>query len=305
MKASWQTSRRAVLGGLVSLPFAAKLANAQVSPITRTISSTGEQLPVIGMGSWITFNVGGDAHLRDARAEVLRAFFDRGGRVIDCSPMYGSSAEVIGHGLEKLGPPPQLFAASKLWTWLQSDGPEQMEEQRAAWGVERFDLLQVHNLLNWDGHLETLKQWKAEGRVRYLGITTSHGSRHDEMEAVMQSQPLDFVQFTYNILDREAEERLLPLAADRGQAVLVNRPFRQKALIRHVEGHPLPDWAAEFGATTWPQFLLKFIVAHPAVTCVIPATSRADHMAENMAVLSGPLPDQALRRRMVDYVESL
>jgi diketogulonate reductase-like aldo/keto reductase len=301
----WQTSRRAVLGGLAALPLAGRLATAQEAPITRTIPSSGEELPVIGMGSWITFNVGRDARLRDARAEVLRAFFDRGGRVIDCSPMYGTSAEVIGYGLEKLGRPPQLFSASKVWTWLQSDGPEQMEEQRAAWGVERFDLLQVHNLLNWDGHLETLKQWKAEGRVRYLGITTSHGSRHDEMEAVMQSQPLDFVQFTYNILDREAEERLLPLAADRGQAVLVNRPFRQKALIRHVEGHPLPDWAAEFGATTWPQFLLKFIVAHPAVTCVIPATSRADHMAENMTALSGPLPDQALRRRMVDHVESL
>jgi len=301
----WQTSRRAVLGSLAALPLAGRLATAQEAPITRTIPSSGEELPVIGMGSWITFNVGRDARLRDARAEVLRAFFDRGGRVIDCSPMYGTSAEVIGYGLEKLGRPPQLFSASKVWTWLQSDGPEQMEEQRAAWGVERFDLLQVHNLLNWDGHLETLKQWKAEGRVRYLGITTSHGSRHDEMEAVMQSQPLDFVQFTYNILDREAEERLLPLAADRGQAVLVNRPFRQKALIRHVEGHPLPDWAAEFGATTWPQFLLKFIVAHPAVTCVIPATSRADHMAENMTALSGPLPDQALRRRMVDHVESL
>jgi diketogulonate reductase-like aldo/keto reductase len=305
MKSSWQTSRRTVLGGLAALPFAGHLATAQDAPITRVIPSSGEELPVIGMGSWITFNIGGDARLRDARAEVLRVFFDRGGSVVDCSPMYGSSAEVIGYGLEKLGRPPQLFAASKLWTWLQSDGPEQMEEQRAAWGVERFDLLQVHNLLNWDGHLETLKQWKAEGRVRYLGITTSHGSRHGEMEAVMQSQPLDFVQFTYNILDREAEERLLPLAADRGQAVLVNRPFRQKALIRHVEGHPLPDWASEFGARTWPQFLLKFIVAHPAVTCVIPATSRADHMAENMAVLSGPLPDQALRRRMVDYVESL
>ncbi|MPZ08684.1 MAG: aldo/keto reductase [Kiloniellaceae bacterium] len=303
---SWQTSRRAVLGGLATLPFAGPIARAiEDAPITRPIPSSGEALPVIGMGSWITFNVGGDQRLRDVRAEVLREFFARGGKLVDCSPMYGTSAEVIGYGLEKIGRPPQLFAASKVWTWWQSNGPEQTEEQRAAWGVERFDLMQVHNLLNWDGHLETLKAWKAEGRLRYLGITTSHGSRHGEMEEVMKSQPLDFVQLTYNILDREAEERLLPLAADRGQAVLVNRPFRQKALIRRFEGYPLPDWAVEIDAVNWPQFLLKFIVSHPAVTCAIPATSRPDHMAENMGALHGRLPEADLRRRMVAYVESL
>ena len=306
MNGSWTTSRRAVLGGLAALPFAGRLAHANLGvPILRTIPSSGERIPVVGMGSWITFNVGNDSRLRDARAEVLRAFFAQGGKVIDCSPMYGTSAEVIGYGLEKLGRASDTFAASKVWTWLQGDGPEQMEEQRAAWGVERFDLMQVHNLLNWDGHLETLKRWKDEGRLRYLGITTSHGRRHEEMEAVMKAEPLDFVQFTYNILDREAEQRLLPLAADRGQAVLVNRPFRQKALIRRFAGHPLPDWGAEFGAASWPQFLLKFAISHPAVTCVIPATSRADHMAENMGALFQPLPDAALRRRMVDYVESL
>ena len=294
-----------MLGGLTALPFANTIARAQGAPITRAIPSSGEEVPVIGMGSWITFNVGDDQDLRDQRAEVLREFFARGGKVIDCSPMYGSSAEVIGYGLQQLGRPPRLFAASKVWTWLKGDGPEQMAEQRAAWGVERFDLMQVHNLLNWDGHLETLTRMKEEGRIRYLGITTSHGSRHDEMAAVMKSQPLDFVQFTYNILDRAAEERLLPLAADRGQAVLANRPFRQKALIRRFEGQPLPGWAAEIGATTWAQALLKFVVAHPAVTCVIPATSRVDHMAENMAVLTGPLPDAALRRRMAADAESL
>ena len=305
MSKLWQPTRRAVLGGLVALPFAGRFARAQDRPITRAIPSTGEELPVIGMGSWITFNVGDDRRLRDDRAEVLRVFFERGGRVIDCSPMYGTSADVIGYGLEKLGRPPQLFSASKVWTWLQGDGPEQMAEQRGRWGVERFDLMQVHNLLNWDGHLETLRAAKEAGRLRYLGVTTSHGSRHAELEEVMKSQPLDFVQFTYNILDREAEERLLPLAAERGQAVLVNRPFRRKALIRRFEGHPLPDWAAEFDAASWPQFLLKYVVSHPAVTCAIPATSRADHMAENMGALYGRLPDAALRRRMVAYVESL
>lgn len=294
-----------MLGGLAALPFAGRLAEAQDAPLTRAIPSTGEAVPAIGMGSWITFNVGDDQALRDQRAEVLRAFFAHGGRVIDCSPMYGSSAATIGYGLEKLGRPQPLFAAEKVWTWWTSSGPEQMAEQRDAWGVERFDLVQVHNLLNREGHLETLAAWKEEGRIRYLGITTSHGSRHEEMEAVMKSRPLDFVQLTYNILDREAESRLLPLAADRGQAVLVNRPFRQKALIRHVERHPLPEWAAECGAATWPQFLLKFIISDPAVTCVIPATSRVDHMAENMAALGGPLPDAALRRRMADHAARL
>ncbi|WP_193367438.1 aldo/keto reductase [Pelagibius marinus] len=310
MSKAWLTSRRAVLGGLAALPFAGRLARAQGAPITRAIPSSGESIPVIGMGSWITFNVGDDRKLRDERAEVLREFFARGGKVIDCSPMYGTSAEVIGYGLkkleeEKLGRPPQLFSASKVWTWFQNDGPAQMAEQRAAWGVGKFDLMQVHNLLNWDGHLATLREMKAEGHIRYLGVTTSHGRRHDELEAVMKSQDLDFVQFTYNILDREAEQRLLPLAAERGQAVLVNRPFRRKDLIRRFEKHPLPDWAGEFGAANWPQFLLKFIVSHPAVTCAIPATSRADHMAENMDALYGRLPDAALRRRMVDYVENL
>lgn len=300
-----QTSRRAVLGGLAALPFAGRLARAADTPITRAIPATGEALPVIGMGSWITFNVGADRALRDARAEVLREFFARGGKVVDCSPMYGTSAEVIGYCLEKLGRPPQLFAASKVWTWLQGDGPGQMEEQRGRWGVERFDLMQVHNLLNWDGHLETLKRDKAEGRLRYLGITTSHGRSHGDLEAVMKSEPLDFVQFTYNILDRAVEERLLPLAADRGQAVLINRPFRRGSLIDRFAKHPLPDWAAEFDAVSWPQFLLKFVVSHPAVTCAIPATSRADHMAENMGALYGRLPDAELRRRMAAYVESL
>lgn len=306
MNRPWQTSRRAVLGALAALPFTGSFARAAGgAPITRAIPSSGEEIPVVGMGSWITFNVGDDPRLRGERAEVLRAFFARGGKVIDCSPMYGTSAAVIGYGLEKLGRPPQLFSASKVWTWMQGEGVTQMETQRRAWGVERFDLMQVHNLLNWEGHLETLRQMKAAGQLRYLGITTSHGRRHDELEAVMASQSLDFVQFTYNILDREAEARLLPLAAERGQAVLVNRPFRRKALIRQFEKHPLPDWAAEFDAVNWPQFLLKFIVSHPAVTCVIPATSRADHMAENMGALYGRLPNEALRWRMVDYVESL
>lgn len=281
------------------------LAAAPGPILTRSIPATGEALPVIGMGTWITFNVGADQKLRDQRVEVLRAFFERGGTVVDSSPMYGSSEEVIGYCLERLGRDRPLFSATKVWTWLTMMGEGQMAESRELWGVDRFDLMQVHNLLSWEGHLETLRAEKAAGRVRYIGITTSHGRRHEEFEAIMRAQELDFVQFTYNILDREAEARLLPLAQERGMAVLVNRPFRQGSLIDAVMRHPLPEWASEIGCENWAQFLLKFVVSHPAVTCVIPATSRVDHMTENMGALYGPLPDAALRARMIRYVEEL
>lgn len=281
------------------------LAAAPGPILTRSIPATGEALPVIGMGTWITFNVGADQKLRDQRVEVLRTFFERGGTVVDSSPMYGSSEEVIGYCLERLGRDRPLFSATKVWTWLTMMGEGQMAESRELWGVDKFDLMQVHNLLSWEGHLETLRAEKAAGRVRYIGITTSHGRRHEEFEAIMRAQELDFVQFTYNILDREAEARLLPLAQERGMAVLVNRPFRQGSLIDAVMRHPLPEWANEIACENWAQFLLKFVVSHPAVTCVIPATSRVDHMTENMGALYGPLPDAALRARMIRYVEEL
>ena len=272
---------------------------------TRPVPRTGERVPVVGMGSYVTFNVGDDPELLAQRTEVLRAFFAAGGGMIDSSPMYGTSEAAIGHCLDALGHPGGLFSATKVWTLFQGDGEEQMAASRRLWEVPRFDLMQVHNLLNTDGHLETMRAEREAGRVRYLGVTTSHGRRHGELARVMEREPLDFVQLTYNILDREAEARLLPLAADRGIAVIANRPFRRKALIRRFEGHPLPPWAGEIGARNWAQFLLKFIVSHPAITCVIPATSRVDHMEENMAVLRGPLPDAATRRRMVAYVEGL
>ncbi len=274
-------------------------------PLTRPIPSTGEQLPVIGLGSWITFNVGDDPELRDECAEVMRAFFTAGGRMIDSSPMYGSSQAVIGYGLRKLGKPSGLFSADKVWTSSESEGPEQIEHTRTRWGVPRLDLLQVHNLLGWESHLPRLRALKAEGRIRYVGITTSEGRRHDEMEAIMRRQPVDFTQVTYNILDREAEQRILPLAQDRGIAVIINRPFRQGDLIRQVQRHPLPAWAGELGAANWAQFLLKFIVSHPAVTCAIPATSQVAHVRENLDAAVGALPDPAMRRRMISYVEGL
>jgi diketogulonate reductase-like aldo/keto reductase len=300
-------SRRRMIGtiaaGVAGAVLGPVAALGQTAPLTRPIPSSGEHLPVLGLGSWITFNVGNDPELRHECTAVMRVFFNAGGRLIDSSPMYGSSQEVIGFGLRKLGRTGAVFSADKVWT--SSGGSAQIEESRSHWGIPRFDLLQVHNLLAWESHLPTLFAMKAEGRLRYVGITTSEGRRHDELEKIMASQPLDFVQVTYNVLDREVERRILPLAQDRGIAVIINRPFRQGDLIRSIEKQPLPSWAGEFGAAKWAQYLLKFIVSHPAVTCVIPATSQVAHIKENMGAGVGVLPDPAVRRRMIAYVEAL
>lgn len=280
-------------------------ACAAPTPIMRAIPSTGEKIAAMGLGSWITFNVGDDQVLRDECADVIAAFFAGGGRMIDSSPMYGSSQPVIGYGLEKLGRPQALFSADKVWTSSGDSGPAQIEQSRQFWGVQHFDLLQVHNLLAWEAHLDTLFAMKAQGKVRYVGISTSEGRRHDLFEEIMRKHPLDFVQLTYNIIDREAEARLLPLAAERGIAVIVNRPFQQGDLTQRLESEKLPDWAGEIGVASWAQFILKFILAHPAVTVIIPATSRVDHVRENLAAAGGPLPDEAMREKMAAYVQAL
>ncbi|WP_202307956.1 MULTISPECIES: aldo/keto reductase [unclassified Mesorhizobium] len=274
-------------------------------PETRPIPSSGERIPAVGLGTWITFNVGDDPLLRDECADVIAAFFASGGRMIDSSPMYGSSQAVVGHGLAKLGRADDVFSAEKVWTSSGRSGPAQIEQSRRFWGVPRFDLVQVHNLVAWNKHLPTLAEMKAAGRLRYFGITTSEGRRHDLLEEIMLSHPLDFVQLSYNIVDREAEKRLLPLAVERGIAVIVNRPFRQGALTRHLEDQQLPGWASEIGASSWAQFILKFILSHPAVTVAIPATTRVDHVRENIAAASGPFPDAAMRDRMAAYVRDL
>jgi diketogulonate reductase-like aldo/keto reductase len=235
----------------------------------------------------------------------MQAFFDYGGALIDSSPMYGSSEEVIGEGLKTLKNKDRLFAATKVWILGKKSGIRQMEASQQLWGVPRFDLMQIHNMLDWETHWETLKEWKAAGRVRYVGVTTSHGRRHEDLAKAMSKTPFDFVQFTYNLNDREVEQRLLPLAAEREMAVIINRPFDGGSLFRRVRGKSLPSWAAEFDCQNWAQYFLKFIVAHPAVTCAIPATSKVDHMIENMGAGFGRLPDAAMRRRMVDYFESL
>ena len=293
----------AAAGAAFALPGTAP--GATHAPVMRTVPSSGEAIPAVGLGTWITFNVGDDPVLRDECADVIAAFFAAGGRMIDCSPMYGSSQPVVGYGLERLGRPDTLFSAEKVWTSSPAGGPPQIERSRRFWGVPRLDLVQVHNLVGWEAHLETLFAMKADGQIRYVGITTSEGRRHDLFEEIMRAHPLDFVQLTYNVVDREAEERLLPLAAERGMAVIVNRPFRQGALTQRLEGEPLPDWAAEIGAETWAQFILKFILAHPAVTVAIPATTRVDHVRENMAAATGPLPDAATRERMAARVRDL
>jgi diketogulonate reductase-like aldo/keto reductase len=303
-------SRRAFLGALAGAGAAAVLGYgpstaAPAEALRRAIPATGELLPAIGMGTWITFDVGSDEALRDDRTEVLKTFFAMGGGVIDSSPMYGSSEAVIGYGLKRIANTGGLFAATKVWTPFTALGDGQRAHSRRLWGVERFDLMQVHNLLNWEGHLPRLLEDKARGRIRYVGVTTSHGRRHDVLERVMAEQPLDAVQFTYNIVDRAAEARLLPLAADRGLAVVINRPFRRGQLFEMFARHSLPAWADEIDCANWAQFFLKFIVSHPAVTCAIPATSRVQHMLQNMGALEGRLPDQPMRARMVRYVESL
>jgi diketogulonate reductase-like aldo/keto reductase len=274
-------------------------------PLTRRIPSSGEAIPLVGLGTWITFNVGNDLRARDACAEVVRAFFAHGGRLIDSSPMYGSSQPAIGHALGKLGHPSALFSAEKVWIGDGARGTAQMETSRAYWGVPRFDLMQVHNLLAWEDHLPRLLEMKARGQLRYVGITTSEGRRHGEIERVMKTQPIDFVQFTYNPVDREVEQRLLPLAAERRIAVLANRPFQAGALLRALQRHKLPGWAAELGCDGWAQAVLKFIVSHPAVTCAIPATSQVAHVVQNLGAARGPMPDAALRARIAGDIAAL
>jgi diketogulonate reductase-like aldo/keto reductase len=289
--------------GLAGLP--APGTSAARSVRRKPVPSGGEALPVIGMGTWITFNVGRDPVAREARTEVLRSFFELGGGLIDSSPMYGSSEEVVGYCLKRLGPQPGLFSATKVWTSSGAEGPSQIADSHRLWGIDRFDLLQVHNLLAWRSHLETLFAMKAEGKLRYVGITTSHGRRHRELEAIMGTQPLDFVQATYNPVDREVERRILPLAAERGIAFIANRPFQGGSLIDRVQRHSLPGWAAEIDCANWAQFLLKFTVSHPAVTCAIPATRRVEHMHENMGAATGTMPDGAMRARMAQHVAAL
>ena len=293
-----------VIGGAGVLPVTSAQPTNAPQVLTRPIPSSGEALPVIGLGSWITFNVGNDRMARAECTEVMRNFFASGGRMIDSSPMYGSAQDVIGDAVQQIKPA-RLFSADKVWIGSGERGPAQIEASRRLWRVPTFDLLQVHHLLAWEEHLPALFEMKRAGRLRYVGITTSEGRRHGEIVKIMASQPIDFVQVTYNVLDREVEQRILPLARERRIAVIANRPFRQGDLTQSLVRHRLPGWAAEIGCRTWAQALLKFIVANEAITCAIPATTSVAHVRENMQAGTGVLPDAALRRRMIADVEKL
>jgi diketogulonate reductase-like aldo/keto reductase len=273
--------------------------------IHKSIPSSGEALPVIGMGTWQTFHVGQDSAERAPLRDVLRVFFDRGGTLIDSSPMYAEAEQVTGDLVADLGEHERLFSATKVWTYGREAGIEQMRRSFQRMRVEQMDLMQIHNLRDWRVHLPTLRDWQAQGKIRYIGITTSNPNQYEDFAAVMRSEKLDFVQLNYDIMTRGAEDVLLPLAADRGMAVLVNRPFGGGNLFPKVRGQELPAWAADFDCVSWAQFFLKFVVSHPAVTCAIPATSNPRHAADNMGAGFGRLPDAGTRARMVRHLAEL
>ena len=308
MKKTEKCSRRqfiSLAGALGIGLFLPGITFATSAPIYKTILKTGEKLPVIGMGTSRTFDAGNDAELLLRLEEVTQTFFDMGGGMIDSSPMYGSSQEVIGQLLAKMKAEKNLFAATKVWIKGRQEGLEQMEKSRQQWGVKDFDLMQIHNLVDWQTHLESLKQMKADGKIRYIGITTSHGRYHDQLKELLKKHDFDFVQLSYNIANRDAESPLLSIAQERGIAVIVNRPYQRGDLFRKVKDRPLPSWAQEFDCSSWGQYFLKYVVSHPAVTCAIPATTKVKHMKDNMLAGRGRLPTARQRLKMLKYFESL
>lgn len=312
MKNVAKFSRRDFLGSAASL--AGALGVGLVLPgsvfaasgqIRKAIPKSGEKLSVIGMGTSRTFNANGDPELLARLQQVTQTFFDMGGGMIDSSPMYGSSQEVVGQLLPKVKGKKNLFAATKVWIDGKEDGIEQMERSRQLWGIKRFDLMQIHNLVDWETHLETLKQMKADGKIRYIGITTSHGRYHSRLKNILRKRNFDFVQLSYNIGNRDVELPLLSIAQEKGIAVIVNRPYQRGDLFGQVKGKSLPPWAREFDCSSWGQYFLKYVVSHPAVTCAIPATTRIKHMKDNMQAGRGRLPTVKQRNQMVKYFESL
>jgi diketogulonate reductase-like aldo/keto reductase len=272
------------------------------SLLARRIPSSDETIPAIGLGTWRAFDVGTAPGERAPLAAVLRRFVELGGRVVDSSPMYGAAESVVGDLTDALGVGEKLFLATKVWTSGRQAGVTQMEQSLRRLRARRLDLMQIHNLLDWRTHLRTLRDDKQAGRIRYLGVTHYTAGAYDELERVLRSEPLDFVQVNYSLGEREAERRILPVAHERGIAVLVNRPFSEGGLFRRVGARPLPPWAAEIGCESWAQLFLKWVLAHPTVTCVIPATSRPQHLVDNMKAGRGGLPDAAMRERIAAAV---
>jgi diketogulonate reductase-like aldo/keto reductase len=293
--------RRALLAAIAAAA-AARPALAQPSLMTKLIPSSGESLPVIGIGTWQAFDVRDDT---SALREVMKAFSAAGGRVVDSSPMYGAAESVVGELADELGLRDKLFFATKVWTSGRAEGIRQMESSFKRMRVKRMDLLQVHNLVDVDTHTRTLLEMKAADRTRYIGITHYSASAHEEVETRLKGGQYDFVQINYSLGERNAEKRLLSVAQDRNVAVIVNRPFAEGALFRRVKGRALPAWAAELGIQSWAQYFLKWIVSHPAVTCAIPGTGNPQHMKDNLAAGRGRLPDAAARKRMTEHFSSL
>ena len=290
----------------LAMPAAARSASESIkSVIKRPIPRSGEPLPVVGLGTWQTFDVGPNASERAELKAVLQLLIERGANVVDSSPMYGRAERVVGDLAADLGIHPKLFIATKVWTSGREAGIRQMENSFRLLRTERIDLMQVHNLLDLATHVKTLREWKIEGRIRYLGITHYHEGAHRDLERLVKTRDYDFVQFNYSMTEREAEERLLPACADSGTAVIINRPFAQASLFGKVKGKPLPPWAADLDCTSWAQFFLKYLLGHPAVTCVIPGTRRTTHLQDNLQAGTGRLPSEAIRKRMVQYIESL
>ena len=305
---SWPRRQALTLLAGAPLLMSAMTRGAQKMPasgLRRPIPRSGELLPAVGLGTWQTFDVGPRAPERAELKEVLRLFVDSGGSVIDSSPMYGEAERVVGDLAGELGIRQRLFLATKVWTSGREAGIRQMENSLKLMRAPRLDLIQVHNLLDVATHLKTLREWKTAGRIRYLGITHYYAGAYPELERLVQTRAYDFVQFNFSMAEREAEARLLPLCAETGTAVIVNRPFAHASLFGRVKGKDLPPWTAEFDCTSWAQFFLKYILGHPAVTCVIPGTGRVAHLQDNLQAGIGQLPDAATRRRMVEYLERL
>jgi len=291
-------TRRTVLGLMAAAAAGPSPARAASSILTRPIPSSGEAIPVVGLGTWRTFDVGPAPAERAPLKTVLQRFVELGGRVIDSSPMYGTAESVAGDLAAELAVTDKLFFATKVWTSGREAGVAQIEQSFRRFRTKRLDLLQIHNLLDWKTQLRTLRDFKQTGRIRYVGVTHYTASAYDELERVLRSEPLDFLQVNYSVGEREAERRILPLAAERGIAVLVNRPFSEGSLFQRVRGKALPAWASEIGCESWAQLLLKWVLANPAATCVIPATSRPEHLVDNMKAGVGALPDDKMRTQI-------
>jgi diketogulonate reductase-like aldo/keto reductase len=294
-----------LLGGLGMLwvPGPASAQNSRI--MTRKIPSTGEELPAVGLGTGQVFDAGDDAAARAPLREVIAAFAKAGGKLIDSSPMYRSAESVAGDLVAELGLRERLFIATKVWTSGREDGIRQMETSFQRLKVTQMDLMQIHNLLDVGVHTKTLLDWKSRKKIRYLGITHYTSSAYAEVEKWLKAEKYDFLQINYSLAERDSEKRLLNICKEKSIAVIANRPFAEGAMFKRVRGKPLPPWAGEIGAASWAQYFLKWIVGHPAVTCVIPGTGRPEHVADNVAAGVGALPDEALRRRMADYYDAL